>query len=46
MQDIILASIQTGQDYYELRDKFFVGDFDFNTVRKELYLKPVSKFIP
>lgn len=36
MQDIILASIQTGQDYYELRDKFFVGDFDFNTVRKEL----------
>jgi hypothetical protein len=36
MQDIILNSVQTAQDYYELKDKFFVGDFDSVNVRKEL----------
>ena len=36
MQDIILNSVQTAQDYYELRDKFFVGNFAKENVRKEL----------
>ena len=45
MQDIILNSVQTAQDYYDLRDKFFVGDFDSVNVRKELAI-PYSPYEP
>jgi hypothetical protein len=35
LMDIFLDTVKTPQDYYEFREKYFVGDFETGTFRKD-----------